>query len=145
MKFIPTFAVAFLMLIIFQANASTNITVNSPNQIVQLKVTTEADGSIWYSVNRKEKAVILPSTFSFKLSKPEVVLQQFIITAIDSSAVDESWQPVWGELKNIRNHYKQLTLTLADKNNSGIIIKLVFRIFDDGAAFRYEFPEQKKL
>jgi len=145
MKFIPTFAVAFLMLIIFQANASTNITVNSPNQIVQLKVTTEADGSIWYSVNRKEKAVILPSTFSFKLSKPEVVLQQFNITAIDSSAVDENWQPVWGELKNIRNNYKQLALTLADKNNSGIIIKLVFRIFDDGAAFRYEFPEQKKL
>lgn len=145
MKFIPTFAVAFLMLIIFNANAATNITVNSPHQIVQLNVTQQADGSLWYSVNRKNREVILPSTFTFKLSKPEVVLHDFNITAVDSSAVNESWQPVWGELKNIQNNCKQLSLTLTDKNNSGIIIKMVFRIFDDGAAFRYEFPEQKNL
>jgi len=145
MKFMPTFPVAFLMLIIFQANASSTITVNSPNQILQLKLTAEADGSVWYSVTRKDKAVILPSTFSFKLSKPEAVLNQFSITAIDSSVVNETWQPVWGELKNIRNNYKQLAVTLTDKNNSGIIMKLVFRVFDDGTAFRYEFPEQKHL
>ena len=145
MKFMPSFAVAFLMLIIFQANASSTITVNSPNQILQLKLTTEADGSVWYSVMRKDKAVILPSTFSFKLSKPQVLLNQFNITAIDSSVVNETWQPVWGELRNIRNNYKQLAITLTDKNNSGIIIKLVFRVFDDGTAFRYEFPEQKHL
>ncbi len=141
----PTFAVAFLMLIIFQANASSNITINSPNQVIQLKLISEADGSVWYSISRKDKAVILPSTFSFKLSKPQTVLNQFNITAIDSSVVNETWQPVWGELKNIRNNYKQLAVTLADKNNSGIIIRLVFRVFDDGAAFRYEFPEQKSI
>jgi hypothetical protein len=145
MKFISTFAAALLVFVIYQANAAMGITINSPHQIVQLKVMNEADGSVWYSVSRKDKAVILPSTFSFTLKKPDVLLHQFNITSIDSSSVNETWQPVWGELKNIQNNYKQLVLTLTDKNNSGIILKIVFRVFDDGAAFRYEFPQQKKL
>lgn len=123
--------------------AETNI--QSPNKIIQVHIQQQKDGSVWYSVSRKNKAVILPSSFSFTLTEPNVLLQQFNITSIDSSSVNESWQPVWGELKNIQNNYKQLALTLTDKNGSGIIIKLVFRVFDDGAAFRYEFPKQKNL
>jgi hypothetical protein len=129
----------------FQWVHAGDITLKSPNQIIQIKINQQTDGSVLYSVSRKNKPVILPSTFSFKLSKPEVSLQQFNIVSIDSSTVNESWQPVWGELKTIQNNYKQLALTLSDKNNSGIILKIIFRVFDDGAAFRYEFPQQKNL
>ena len=129
----------------FIQTKAAEINIQSPNKIIQVHIQQQKDGSVWYSVSRKNKAVILPSSFSFTLTEPNVLLQQFNITSIDSSSVNESWQPVWGELKNIQNNYKQLALTLTDKNGSGIIIKLVFRVFDDGAAFRYEFPKQKNL
>lgn len=122
-----------------------DINIQSPNKIIQVSIQQQKDGSVWYRVSRKNKAVILPSSFSFTLTEPNILLQQFNITSIDSSAVNESWQPVWGELKNIQNNYKQLALTLTDKKGSGIILKLIFRVFDDGAAFRYEFPKQKNL
>lgn len=143
LKLIPLFF--FFVLSSLFISAAQTFTVNSPNHIVQVKISQQPDGSIRYSVTRKDKQVILPSGFMFKFSKPDVVLKEFLITAVDSSAFNETWQPVWGELKEIQNNYKQLSLTLTDKNKSGIIIKIVFRVFDDGAGFRYEFPEQKKL
>jgi hypothetical protein len=79
------------------------------------------------------------------LSKPKVSLTKFTITKVDSSTKDETWKPVWGEVSQIRNHYNELVVTLADKGASGISLQLRFRIFDDGLGFRYEFPEQKAL
>lgn len=51
---------------------------------------------------------------------------------------------VWGEVKQIRNHYNELAVTLNQKaQDRNIIIR--FRLFDDGMGFRYEFPLQKNL
>lgn len=122
-----------------------NISIQSPQKLIQLKISQLPTGEINYSFNRQNKAVVLPSTFGFVLSSPDVKLKQFNIIQIDSSEINETWQPVWGELKNVTNHCKQLALTLADKNKSGVILKVVFRVFDDGVGFRYEFPQQKAL
>ena len=69
-------------------------------------------------------------------------------TAIGPSAqrrsVDESWQPVWGEVKTIRNHYNELALTLTQAQTQRTML-VRFRLFDDGLGFRYEFPRQNKL
>jgi hypothetical protein len=54
-------------------------------------------------------------------------------------------EPVWGEVSNIRNHYRELTLQLKDKSGSGVLMNIIFRAFDDGIGFRYEFPQQEKL
>lgn len=145
MKLLQITVALLFTTIMVNANAASNYTLFSPHQIIQLTVSQENDGAIVYVIDRKDKPVILPSGFSFKLNKPDVLLNQFNIIKIDSSVVNESWQPVWGEVKTIKNNYKQLAFTLIDKNNSGITIKLVFRVFDDGVAFRYEFPQQKNL
>ncbi|HMI01737.1 MAG TPA: glycoside hydrolase family 97 protein, partial [Pedobacter sp.] len=50
-----------------------------------------------------------------------------------------------GEVKHIRNNYEQLTVKLKQKNSPNRLINIVFRIFDDGAGFRYEFPKQPGL
>jgi hypothetical protein len=57
---------------------------------------------------------------------------------------DESWQPVWGEVKTIRNHYNELAVTLTQAVTSRTL-RVRFRVFDDGLGFRYEFPKQDKL
>ena len=61
-----------------------------------------------------------------------------------TSTFDETWQPVWGEVKNIRNNYNELTVKLNQPAMERFIL-IRFRIYDDGMGFRYEFPQQKNL
>ena len=129
-----------LLLLSFFPGQSQSITLSSPSGLVRLKVTNE--NSLRYSVSFKGKKVIEPSTLGFKLGKPEASLTHFTIIKTDSSAHDETWTPVWGEVSSIRDNYKELILSLKDKAGSNIAINMIFRIFDDGIGFRYEFPQQ---
>jgi glucan 1,4-alpha-glucosidase len=119
--------------------------VTSPNRAIAVMVNQAATGVVTYQVTYKGQPILAPSGLGFNFSKPKVALTQFTIVATDSSTHDDTWQPVWGETKTVRNHYKELVLTLQDKGSSGIQVRVRFRVFDDGLGFRYEFPEQKNL
>jgi hypothetical protein len=68
----------------------------------------------------------------------------FSVSDVQNSTFDEIWEPVWGETKEIRNHYNEMAVTLTQKaTDRNMIIR--FRLFDDGLGFRYEFPQQKNL
>ena len=118
-------------------------TVASPDKNIVLKTQLAANGTVSYSVSYKKNTFVEPSTLGFSLSRPKTMLTQFSLVSIDSSTVDETWKPVWGEVNQIRNHYKALTLTLKDK--AGIVVKVAFRVFNEGVGFRYEFPKQEHL
>ena len=116
-------------------------TVASPDKNVVLTTQLAANGTVSYSVSYKKTTFVEPSTLGFSLSRPKTMLTQFSLVSIDSATMDETWKPVWGEVNQIRNHYKALTLTLKDK--AGIVVKVAFRVFNEGVGFRYEFPKQE--
>jgi glucan 1,4-alpha-glucosidase len=120
-----------------------NISALSPSKDIRIVISNPKQLS--YSVFYKGKKVIEPSQLGFSLTKPAVLLNHFSIVQVDSSVRDEIWTPVWGEVNKIRNNYRELILTLKDVSGSGIIVKVIFRIFDDGIGFRYVFPEQAAL
>ena len=122
-----------------------NISVASPNGVVNLTVINSGEGILSYSITYKKKKIIETSDLGFSFSKPAIQLNKFIISAIDTVLHDETWKPVWGEVSQIRNYYKELNVALEDKAGSGILLKVVFRVFNDGVGFRYEFPEQASL
>ncbi|HAK80152.1 MAG TPA: alpha-glucosidase [Runella sp.] len=124
------------------AHAQTT-TVASPDKNIVLKTQLAANGTVSYSVSYKKNTFVESSTLGFSLSRPKTMLTQFSLVSIDSSTVDETWKPVWGEVNQIQNHYKALTLTLKDK--AGIVVKVAFRVFNEGVGFRYEFPKQEHL
>lgn len=124
------------------AHAQTT-TVASPDKNIVLKTQLAANGTVSYSVSYKKTTFVEPSTLGFSLSRPKTMLTQFSLVSIDSATVDETWKPVWGEVNQIRNHYKALTMTLKDK--AGIVVKVAFRVFNEGVGFRYEFPKQESL
>jgi hypothetical protein len=117
----------------------------SPDGAIQLSVILNQNGNITYSLNYKSRPVILQSTLGMKFKKPAVNLQQFKLLKIDSSAYDETWNTVWGEYRSIRDHHKELVFYLEEKNGSAIMMNIIFRVFNEGVGFRYEFPQQEKL
>ncbi|RYY65786.1 MAG: glycoside hydrolase family 97 protein, partial [Chitinophagaceae bacterium] len=117
----------------------------SPNGNFKMNFSLDAAGTPIYALNYKGKPVIKPSRLGLQLKKDSLSLQNgFTIKASKSATVDESWQPVWGEWRNIRNHYNEWAVTLNQKaGDRDLVIR--FRLFNDGLGFRYEFPAQKNL
>lgn len=117
--------------------------VISPNGLLQLKVDVK-DGIPVYQLSYKGKDVIKPSHLGLELKNDQDLLHGFAITNTSTSAFDETWQPVWGEVKSIRNFYNELAVTFTQESTKRYII-VRFRLFNDGLGFRYEFPQQDKL
>ncbi len=134
----------FFAIILF-LNAGFAQEIKSPNQLVTLQFSLQADGSPSYTVHYKNKAVIKPSKLGFELEKdPVSLLNGFTILDTKTSTFNENWNPVLGEVAIINNHYNELAVTLHQANTQRKLI-LRFRVFNDGVGFRYEFPQQKNL
>lgn len=103
------------------------------------------DGTPTYRLVYKGKEVIKPSALGLELKDDKKsLLNDFAVTNTETDSHDSSWEPVWGEVKTIREHYNELAVTLTQKETDRSLI-IRFRMFDDGLGFRYEFPEQKNL
>ncbi len=125
--------------------AEDTLSVASPNHNLRVQFDQQADGSLKYSLSYKGRSVTKPSALGMKLTKPEVMLDKFDLINTSTRTSDETWKPVWGEVSSIRNNYNEIVFHLKDKSGSGILLNIIFRAFDDGIGFRYEFPDQEKL
>ncbi len=100
-----------------------------------------ANAAPTYSVKHGSTDVITPSAMGFML-KNEDLSKNFEIADIKTISHDDTWQQVWGEKKDIRNHYNEMVVKLNSKDKNRRKLEIQFRAFDDGVAFRYVFPEQ---
>ena len=154
-----------LLLFTFIANAQQRLT--SPDGNFEMNFDIDKKGEPVYTLSYKDQLVIKPSKLGLELKKEDANKQTdfewtdnkpnqadldikadlysgFILKDAQTSTFDETWTPVWGEEKEIRNHYNELAVTLEQpKNNRYMIIR--FRLFNDGLGFRYEFPQQPNL
>ena len=134
-----------LLFVLFKAQAEDSLTISSPNHNISITVYHLQDGQLNYGAYYKGNFFIQRSALGFKLKNPDLLLNKFDLVKSDQKQVHESWKPVWGESSTIDNHYQQITLQLKDRSGSGILLNIIFRVFDDGIGFRYEFPQQGKL
>ena len=102
---------------------------------------TLRDSKPYYSVSFRGKPVIKPSRLGYELHNAESLLEGFTQTGEKTSTFDETWMPVWGENKTIRNHYKELLVNLIQEK-TGRVMNLRFRVYDEGVGLRYEFPQE---
>ena len=114
--------------------------VTSPNGEMKLTFTLR-DSKPYYSVSFRGKPVIKPSRLGYELYNAESLLEGFTQMGEKTSTFDETWTPVWGENKTIRNHYKELLVNLIQEK-TGRVMNLRFRVYDEGVGLRYEFPQE---
>jgi len=129
---------------ILLVTTSTAEELKSPSATVALTFTLAEGGVPTYSLTYKGRPVILPSKLGLELKDVPSLMDGFTLADSKTSTFDETWQPVWGEMKNIRNHYNELAVTLTQHATERSMI-LRFRVYDDGLGFRYEFPRQPNL
>ena len=139
------FLLCLLLVSVFTINAWSQNKAGASMNKVKLEFSLNQNGVPQYEVFFGEKPVIMPSRLGFKLDNSIILDSNFQLIKTDSLTVDETWKPVWGEVSHIRNHYKQLTFQLQQKNTLNLLLNIVFKVFEDGVAFRYEFPKQLSL
>lgn len=132
------------LLVLSMSSAAMAESITSPNGQLQLNFSVNSQGEPVYELFYKGKAVIKPSKLGLELKNDPGLMNGFTLADTQTSTFDETWEPVWGEVKQIRNYYNEMAVTLDQKaQDRNIIIR--FRLFDDGLGFRYEFPLQKNL
>ncbi|AMQ55946.1 glycoside hydrolase family 97 protein [Algoriphagus sanaruensis] len=115
--------------------------VSSPNG--QVQVTLSNQERLTYSISHQENVLFQPSTLGFSLNRPEIDLTEFEVLGSEEKEVNQSWTPIYGERSKIKDHYRELRLRLQTKTQAKVQVNLVFKVYDDGVGFRYEFPEQE--
>ena len=117
--------------------------VSSPDGNIKVNFSV-VEGRPTYEMSYKGKPVILPSTLGLELIGSTDLMDKFEEKNVTYSEFDETWQPVWGENKEIRNHYREMFVELAQPPH-GRFMNIRFRVYDDGMGLRYEFPQQQYL
>ena len=140
-----TFKISLLLFALFSITTlKAQESITSPNGELKLNFFLSKEGEPEYELFYKDKEVIKPSKLGLELKNDPGLMNGFTLANAQESTFDETWEPVWGETKAIRNNYNELAVTLDQKaENRHIIIR--FRLYNDGLGFRYEFPLQDKL
>ncbi len=138
--------------------------LKSPSGLFSMKFWLQSGGVPSYSLSYKGKIVIKPSRLGLELKSEKKntefgtdlsekkegerlktsLYDNFTVGNTKTSSFNETWKPVWGEVKAISNRYNELAVSLK-QTTTGRTMIIRFRLFDDGLGFRYEFPEQKNL
>ena len=136
-----------LLLILWMgvAGAETVGTVASPSNILSVSITVNDEGRPGYSIARAGRPIVAESRLGFLLTDAPKLERNFRGDGVQTRSFDETWEQPWGERRYVRNRYNEMSVRLTEKNPPGRSFVVVFRVFDDGVGFRYEFPDQPQL
>jgi len=125
--------------------SETSLTIKAPGEKLALEFNILSDGTPAYLLRYNEQAIIDTSRLGFEFLDLPPIDNGLSITSHNTRSADESWEMPWGEQREVRNHYNELSVSLEEEEAPNRQFKLVFRLYDDGLGFRYEFPEQDSM
>ena len=143
MKYLLCFI--FPILILASCSNAGTLKLESPEKKVKIQFQLNSNGQPYYQVFYNKEMVLDTSLLGFDINKGQDLKEGFDITDSQTTSFDETWEQPWGEQHFIRNQYNELRITLQEKQDLKRKLIIVFRVYDDGIGFRYEFPEQENL
>ncbi|MFD1294533.1 glycoside hydrolase family 97 protein [Lutibacter holmesii] len=120
-------------------------TISSPDKNIEVEFLLSEKGAPTYKVFYKTNNVIKASTLGFNLKNQAALISGFEIVNTEILSVDETWEMPWGEQKEVENKYNQLKIELQETSALKRKLNIVFKVYNDGLGFRYEFPEHENL
>lgn len=118
--------------------------LSSPSKKLEMNFDLNAAGEPTYSLKMADGTVVTkPSRMGFEMTDSKLSFDKnFEVVKYNTSTFNETWKPVWGEVKEVRNHYNELEVQLKQKGTDKLLT-IRFRLYDEGLGFRYEFPGRK--
>ncbi len=119
-----------------------NYTLSSPDGKLVLSVEQDSTGVWGYSFTGNGDKLINLSHLGYENEEKGMIPSADWSVFSWETSHDGIWKPVWGKREQVKDQYNELTLSFAaPKEESGLdTLKIVFRVYNDGFAFRYEVP-----
>ncbi len=136
--------ICFLILVFSFFTLSAQQKIESPSTEIQVQFSLDSNGTPVYSVNYKGQEIVKASKMGISLKEEPALTQGFSLVNKEEQSVNDTWEPVLGEQSTIKNHYNQASFHLLQKETNRKL-DIVFKVFDEGVAFRYEFPLEEAV
>ncbi|WP_411767322.1 glycoside hydrolase family 97 protein [Winogradskyella sp. A3E31] len=117
--------------------------VSSPNSNIKIAFDLNQEGRAFYTVRFNNKIVVDTSFLGFEFVNTERISDSLQLLKSSTSQFNETWQMPWGEQLKVVNHYNELKIELEEASELKRKLNIIFKAYDDGIGFRYEFPEQQ--
>ena len=143
-------AVPVILLVLFvvepaQATGrSASYSLSSPDRAIQLRFDLDR-GDPSYRVAHHRRPLVARSALGMRFRDMPALDGDFAVRRVRRESHDTVWSRVWGEYDRIRNRYNELTVDLREAAAPRRKLRIVFRAYDDGVAFRYTLPEQRGI
>lgn len=137
--------VALLAAVQTLAGTATVASLASPEGVLTVELGLDDEGLAHYTVSRKGRLVIAPSRLGILLANAPKLERRLVLASRDTRSFDETWKQPWGERLEVRNRYNELRVRFTETTELERSFDVVFRLYDDGVGFRYEFPRQDAL
>ncbi|MFL6215886.1 MAG: glycoside hydrolase family 97 protein [Blastocatellia bacterium] len=125
-------------------NESLPIKLLSPDGQLEITVALN-EGAVVYAVAYRNQPVIVPSSLGLEFKQGGLLSKHLRVTSTRRDAHDETYPLVAGKARQARDHYNELIVSLEESQAPQRKLDLIFRAYDDGAAFRYRLPVQAGL
>ncbi|MEQ8848743.1 glycoside hydrolase family 97 protein [Botrimarina sp.] len=140
---VPLIAASALIACCRPASAETRVASPDGSIVVEFELSDTGEPS--YKVTRRGEPLVAPSRMGFLLRGGVSLAEGFAIDHQGRKSVDTSWTQPWGECEAVHDRHNELRVGLAQPGGDRLRMSVVFRVFDDGVAFRYTLPEQENL
>ena len=139
------FSIALLFVLGTVSLAGQSLTVQSPDGNLEITLSIGDDGEerrcLLYSLSYQGNPVVLRSRLGIVTADLPSWESGFTLLDHVLRSVDEVWRPVYGERSTVRNRYTECTANLIKDNDKNKVFTVIFRVYEEGAAFCYRFPE----
>ncbi|HSV88722.1 MAG TPA: glycoside hydrolase family 97 N-terminal domain-containing protein, partial [Bacteroidales bacterium] len=139
------FVVALIFYSMTGCRRAPQTTIESPSGNIRVELITLADGRIAYTVNFNNQPLIDTSAVAFEFLDAAPLRTGLTIVSSKTREFSETWEMPWGEQRYVENTFNELSVKIRESEGLQRIFNLVFRVYDDGLGFRYEFPEQPNM
>jgi alpha-glucosidase len=143
--FITIVAQFFVVLISCQPEKQKATEIESPSKNIKIEFTLNEEDQPVYRVLHQNKEVIANSKLGFEFKDAPPLQGDMSITSVKTSTFNDTWELPWGEDQLVKNNYNETIISLRESKETKRVVNVIFRAFDDGVAFSYEFPEQPNL
>lgn len=139
--------IAVLIFIFSLVSVAQEVTVDSPNKRINIGLYNKEniDPGEWYlKVNYKESEnnceVIPKISLGLIRSDQDFSKELKFISASNPEIINEKYTAIHGKRKECSNSANEVIVTFENPDETEL--NLIIRAYNDGAAFRYEFPEE---
>ena len=114
--------------------------VQSPDGRYVLNFEIDAQTGPSYNIRYMDKEIIGTSELGFEMGAGQNPEGDIQIDEVVPQEVNSSWRPVYGEKNEYPDKYREALIVL---KGAGAFYNLRIRAYNEGVAFRYEFPKSE--